>query len=263
MKAKTTGVYAIIALGALITLVFCFSRGSSVEAVYPVEHAKRTFFDRLCPRLTACFRAGSVAAENARLRREVAALSLATAENERLEQENARLRAALDYTLKTPETWLAASVLSRGGAASAVHRTLRVDKGSLAGVREGAVVMVPEGLVGRVLSVAPHTAEILLVTDPSLKVACEVVVPDGTRLRGILSGGSDERLVLKNLKTVAEIPPRSKVISSGLGGLFPAGIEVGTLLDSRLLDGVSRREGEVLPAVDFTTLEDVFIRREK
>jgi rod shape-determining protein MreC len=149
------------------------------------------------------------------------------------------------------------------GGGSGPRGALRVDKGSLAGVAEGAVVSVPEGLVGRVVSVTPHTCEILLVTDPSLKVACEVALPGGDFLRGTLAGGSDERLALRHILSKAEVPPRSPVFTSGLGGVFPKGIAVGTLLEVRQDRDSPRREGEVLPAVDFSTLKDVFIRRER
>jgi rod shape-determining protein MreC len=130
-------------------------------------------------------------------------------------------------------------------------------------VREGAIVVVPEGLVGRVESVTPHTAEIRLVTDPSLGVGCEVSLPGGGVLRGTLAGGTDERLVMKHILSAAEVPLRSPVFTSGLGGIYPKGIAVGTLLEVRKDSDSPRREGEVLPAVDFATLRDVFIRREK
>jgi 3-dehydroquinate synthetase len=62
-----------------------------------------------------------------------------------LAQENQRLRNALGYAAKTPGAWVPAAVISREGGAAAARNTIRVDKGSLAGVREGAVVTVPEG----------------------------------------------------------------------------------------------------------------------
>lgn len=122
--------------------------------------------------------------------------------------------------------------------------------------------MVPDGLVGRVIAVTPHTSEVLLLIDPTLKVACEVECA-GAVVRGISCGGTEDLLVLRHLSSEAEIPPRSQVLTSGLGGIFPKGLPVGTLLEVREDRGVSKREGEVQPAVDFTTLKDVFIRREK
>ena len=263
MKARTTGTYALIALGAVAAAVLCMSRAAGIEAVYPFERAWRIVCAKVGSRLSGAWRGAAASAENASLRREVAALALAREDLSRLEAENERLRRALGYSSAHRGEWLAAEVLSRGGERSCSKWLLRTDKGSLAGVREGAIVTVPDGLVGRVTSVTPHTSEVLLLADPSLKVACEVPLPGGGSLRGTLAGGTDERLVMRHILSKAEVPPRSQVFTSGLGGVFPRGIAVGTLLEVRSDRDSPRREGEMLPAVDFSTLKDVFIRREK
>ena len=252
MKARTTGAYVLIALGAVATAVVVFSRGTALEAVFPVERACRAFSGKVWSRVKGACRGAAASAENEALRREVAALALARDEAARLEAENARLRRVLGFTERNPEAWLAAEVLASSGSYGP-RRTLRVDKGSLSGVCEGAVVVVPEGLVGRVESVTPHTSG----------VGCEVSLPGGGALRGTLAGGTEERLVLKHILSAAEVPPRSPVYTSGLGGVYPKGIAVGTLLEVRNDSDSPRREGEVLPAVDFATLRDVFIRRER
>jgi rod shape-determining protein MreC len=130
-------------------------------------------------------------------------------------------------------------------------------------VVEGSVAVSPEGLVGRVNSVTPHTCEISLITDMSVKVACEIETIDPVRPRGILLGGDEDALRLGYLRNAQEVPARSRVLTSGLGGVFPKGLTVGTLLDVRKDDNGLACEGEVQPAVDFSTLEDVFIRRGK
>ncbi len=262
MKARTTGAYALIALGAVAVAVVAFSRGAALEALFPVERACRAFSDGAWSRLKGACHGAAAGAENVALRREVAALALVRDDAARLEAENERLRRALDYAKRSSGEWLAAAVLA-GGGASSPRRLLRTDKGSLAGVKPGAVVVVPEGLVGRVESVSPHTSEIRLVTDPALGVGCEVSLPGGGVLRGTLAGGTDERLALRHILSAAEVPPRSPVLTSGLGGVYPKGIAVGTLLEVRNDSDSPRREGEVLPAVDFATLRDVFIRREE
>ena len=259
MKAASSGSYTAIALAAAVTAVLVCWRPAAVEAVYPVERAKRAFSQRVWSRVVGMFSGASAKAENVRLRREVASLALVRVDMERLEAENARLRKALGYVTKEPARWMAAGVLSVGGGAAGAGDVIRVDKGSLAGVVDGAVVVVPEGLVGRVTAVTPHTSAVTLVTDASVKAACEVESGSG-ELRGILSGGSEDVLVLRHLSGAADVPPRARVLTSGRGGVFPRGIEVGTLLSVRDgADGLSR-EGEVLPSVDSSTLEDVFIR---
>lgn len=259
LKRKVNnGAMAVVACAAAALLLFCLFRGAGVEAAYPVENAKRTFTSRVLARLGGIFHASETAVENVRLRREVATLAMVQGENIRLEEENARLRAALDYVKNSPGKWVAASVLSEGGGAAAVRRTIRIGKGSLAGVEKGAVVAVPEGLVGRIVSVTPHTAEVLLIVDPSLKVSCIIEGERGAK--GILSGGTDDLLVMRHFSFGATLTPGARVFTSGLGGVFPSGILVGTLqTQSAPEDGALPRECEVRPSVDFANLEDVFV----
>jgi len=263
VKARTTGAFLAIVAAAIGALALVCFRSSSVEAVYPVEHAAEVVSAGLAARLCDLFRGRSVAAENRRLKRDIARLELRCGDLARLEAENARLRRALGYASRNPGAWLAAGVLSHGGGAVGSCDRLRVDKGSLAGVAEGAVVTVPEGLVGRVSSVTPHTAEVTLITDPSLKVACEIETRGSGRAYGILCGGGGDILVIRHLKNAESASPHSRVLTSGRGGVFPQGLEVGTLLDVRKDAGGLAREGEVLPPVVFSTLEDVFIRCER
>ena len=261
MKSKTTLTYLLIVLAAVGAFLTVGVRCVSSEAIYPVERIARLVKGSLKSRVVGFFKGARAEAENVVLRRSVASLAVLRSEVERLEAENARLRTALGYVAKRPSAYVAAGVLSRGGSAG-VRDLLRVDKGSLDGVRKGAVVVVPEGLVGLVAEVSPHTAQVAVLTDPSVKVACRVELPEGPGLTGILSGGTDEALRLRYLSNAGEALPRSRVLTSGRGGVFPPGIEIGTLLDVRQdAQGLSR-EGEVLPQVDYSTLEDVFIRRE-
>ncbi len=254
------GTLAIVAAATIAVLSFCIFRGAGVEAVYPVENAKRSIADRVLSRLGGVFHASETAAENVRLRREVATLAMVQGDNARLEEENARLRAALEYAEAAPGGWLAAPVISEGGGAAATRRTIRVGKGSFAGVEKGAVVAVPEGLVGRVVAVTPHTAEVLLIVDPALKVSCIIEGERGAK--GILSGGTDDLLVMRHFSFGATVTPGARVFTSGLGGVFPSGIVVGAIQrDYAPEDGATLRECTVRPAVDFSCLEDVFIRK--
>ena len=265
MKTNRTAVATALALAIAGVVALAVFREVSIEAVYPVERARLAFMRKVWTRMKGFFQGAAASAENGRLKRDIAALAMVMSENERLEAENARLRDALGYARRLKGTWIAAPVLSEGGAAAGVRQTIRVGKGSLAGVSEGQVVTVPEGLVGRVASVTPHTAEIRPITDPALKVSC-LVEGASRRATGILAGGTDDMLVLTHLTADVALPPRARVLTSGLGGVFPAGIAVGTFLSAvQNADGSAPgvRTGEVQPAVDFMALEDVFIRDEK
>jgi len=263
VNIKTTGGILIAALAAAVVVSLILFRSVAIEAAYPVERCKTVLCKGLRTRVGAWFRAQSVAGENVRLKREVASLALAIGDVERLETENARLRRALDYEAKMSERWIPAEVLSSGGASVGSRATVRVGKGTMDGIRKGAVVVVPEGLVGKVSAATPHTAEITLVTDPSVQVACEVESACVPKVLGVLAGCRGDSLVLRHLRNAVDVPPRSRVLTSGLGGIFPKGLEIGTLQLLRKDKNSLAVEGEVMPSVDFALLEDVFIRREK
>ena len=233
-----------VAIGALVLIGFCPSLVG--EAVYPLERI-RSFVRRVVRD-----------PENVRLRHEIAALSMLREDCSRLRAENAALRETLGYKARLPGAWEVAEVLSSGGGAAATRDVIRVGKGSLSGVCKGAAVAVPEGLVGRVVSVSPHTAEVLLLTDPSMRVSCRIATEEMASAHGILMGADSDRILLGHLSGAAALRPQAKVVTSGLGGIFPKDIRIGTLL--WVTNGVRGVEGEVLPSVDYATLEDVFIR---
>ena len=233
-----------VAIGTLVLIGFFPSIVG--ESVYPLERI-RSFVRRIVRD-----------PENVRLRREIAALSLLREDCSRLRAENAALRETLGYRARLPGAWEIAEVLSAGGGAAAIRDVIRVGKGSLAGIREGAAVVVPEGLVGRVASVSPHTAEVLLLTDPTMRVSCRIEADGDAVAHGILMGADSDRILLGHLSGATALRPHARVVTSGLGGVFPKDILIGTLL--LVTNGVRGVEGEVLPSVDFATLEDVFIR---
>ena len=262
MTSKTISGYVTIILATVLTVVLIVYRPFAVEAVYPIENAWRTLCNQVVVRIGGAFKGSAAAAENRRLKQQLSALSVIRIDMERLERENDELRKSLDFVRRQPGRWMAARVLSTGGASAATSKTIRTDKGSLDGVEKNSVVVVSDGLVGLVTAVSPHTCEVTFITDEAVKVACEIESPEGKGY-GILSGGGEEFLTLKHFKSAGEVLARSKVLTSGRGGMFPRGIEVGTFNGERRKADRLTCEGEVLPSVDFATLEDVFIRRER
>ena len=255
------------------------AKSAAAEVVLPAERAKAAVSRGFMARLRGVWRRAETGAENQRLKREVAMLAMVRQDNERTMAENSRLRKLLGYAPAGEGRWIFAPVLSHGGASGSM-RVIRAGRGSLDGVKANAAVAVPEGLVGRVASVSPHTCEILLLTDPTSNVACEIMPGDGRkgRIFGILSGTARspgggngilpltyavDPLLIRHLGADAEIPPRAPVVTSGRGGIFPPGLTVGYLLSSRVDSTGLERDGDVAPAVDFAGLEDVLIRHEK
>jgi rod shape-determining protein MreC len=120
-------------------------------------------------------------------------------------------------------------------------------------------VVTDEGLVGKTTTVSNTIAVVLLVTDENCKVAASV---EGTREQGIVSGervsgGLAPLLDLNFLTKQANLQPGQKAYTSGVGGVFPSGLFIGTVKSfrARELDG----QAKLAPAVDLSHLEDVFV----
>jgi rod shape-determining protein MreC len=174
-----------------------------------------------------------------------------------LEAENGRLRKALGYRQKAVFKLLPAQVIGR--SASTWFNQITIDRGSDDGVRKDMPVLTEEGLVGKTTVVSEHASVVILVSDENCKVGVTV---ENSRDQGILRGErtssvSTPLVSLVFLPAQANLRPGQKVITSGAGGVFPAGIMVGAVREFRVreLDGMAT----VVPAVDLATLQDVFV----
>ncbi|XHR27040.1 MAG: rod shape-determining protein MreC [Chthoniobacteraceae bacterium] len=174
-----------------------------------------------------------------------------------LEAENNRLRMALQYRERAVFQLVPARVIARD--ASSWWNTIKIDRGTADGLESDMPVLTESGLVGKTTSVAEHAATVLLISDENCRVASSI---EGTREQGIISGErgsgtSQPVLCMRFLSKTANLKPDQKVYSSGVGGVYPAGIFIGAIKEFRVreLDGFATLQ----PAVDLTTLEDVFV----
>ena len=250
-------------------------RALSHETLYPFDNLKLWFNRVVATRVQAMFHRAEYASRIRLLERNLAALQLEVSSSRELEAENDRLRKLLDFPPPPRTRWQAAPVLSHGGAAG-VWQSIRVGKGSLHGVKRGDPVVLPDCVVGRVAEVSAHTCDVMLLTDPNSRIAAELELhgEDVGTARGILYGGGTrsgtDDLSLKLLYVVEPLrlrylemefvpPPRTRVVTSGLGHVFPKGLTLGWLVDSQIDSTGLSREGEVVPAVDFASLTEVFL----
>jgi rod shape-determining protein MreC len=195
--------------------------------------------------------------ENQRLRRD---LSFLRQENNRLQedlQSVKRVQKLASLQAQYSPT-VVANVFARD--LSSWFKTVLVDKGEKEGVSKDMAVAVGEGLVGRVIEVFPNTAKVLLITDPNSAVD---VIVQRTRAQGIMEGRVDEFCILKYMKKSDEVQVGDKIITSGLGGIFPKGLLTGTVTKvERKRPGIFQYV-EVVPTADLSRLEEVVILNEE
>ena len=123
-------------------------------------------------------------------------------------------------------------------------RTVTINRGKIDQIEPDMPVVTDEGLVGKTTTVADNISIVLLVSDENCRVACSV---EGTREQGIVSGervtGSVSPLLdLNFLSKQADLRTGAKVYTSGVGGVFPSGLLVGTVQSFKVreLDGQAR-----------------------
>ncbi|MBK5927218.1 rod shape-determining protein MreC [Rhodobaculum claviforme] len=160
--------------------------------------------------------------QNQELRRELQQMRAWREAALQLEQQNARLLELNQVRLDPRLTHLTGVVLADSG--SPFRRSVLLNVGARDGIRDGWAVMDGLGLVGRVSGVGSQTARVILVTDSNSRVPV-VIQPSGQR--AILAGDNGPLPPVDFLESPEQVRPGDRVVTTGDGGVFPAGLLVG------------------------------------
>ena len=192
--------------------------------------------------------------ENQALKKELQELKLQMNRYREADLANQRLRALLNFKKSIATPLLPAQLVAFDP--SGWFQTILIDKGRNDGVVRDMAVVSAEGLVGRVIGVSNHHAKVLLIIDGNSAVDAYI---QRSRARGVLVGLGRELCLLKYVQRNEDVQVGDKVISSGMGGVFPKGLLVGTVQEVvRGSSGLFQRV-EVEPAVNFSRLEEVMV----
>ena len=169
--------------------------------------------------------------------------------------ENYRLSHLLEMRSRVGTEALAAKVI--GKDATNWFRTILIDRGANEGIQRHMAVVTTEGLVGRVVDVTAIAARVQLITDPESTVG---ILIQRSRIAGIAAGSQEGTVQIKYLPLMADVVAGDRVITSGMGGIFPKGIPLGRILRvSRPTNGALFQETWVQPLPDFSRLEEVAV----
>jgi rod shape-determining protein MreC len=187
------------------------------------------------------------------------------AENSRLETEIIELQqqlsetrilsALVDFARVHPENqYVAVSVI--GQDPSPFVKYVIINRGSDYGLRRGMPVVTSQGLAGRVSAVTSGAGRVELITDPisSVNVRLE---PSGSQ--GVLVGSITGELSLEMLPQSASIQVGDLVLTSGLGGNYPANILIGQIAGVRKRETDLFQSASVQPVVDFSALQILLV----
>lgn len=193
-------------------------------------------------------------------------------QNSALEAENSRLQVQIvelqqqvteaqllstlvDYERRHVENqYIAASVIARD-VSPFMHYVI-IDRGSDDGLRKGMPVITQQGLVGSIAAVTAGAARVQLINDPGSSIN---VILQQTDVEAVLNGQITGEIQLNMISQNATVQPGDLVMTSGLGGNYPANIVIGQVVTIRNEASSLFQTASVQPAVDFSQLEIVLI----
>ncbi len=171
-----------------------------------------------------------------------------------LKSENERLRAMLDFKGEhTDFKLIPARLLSQD--ITNVFKTVVIDRGGKSGFFANMAVVSPLGMLGRTLTVSPHTSQVLLITDPNSAVPAII---EETRVKGIVKGTGTNMLSLEYVRTTELVQVGSIVVTSGLEGIFPKGLRIGRIAEIKRDPHKIFIKIMVSPCVEMSKIEGVF-----
>lgn len=166
--------------------------------------------------------------------------------------EAQRLRTLLEFKNRLPIPSVAAEVIasSPGENSNAIY----IDKGKDSGLTADLAVMTPEGIVGKIIAVFPHTAQVLLITDPLSGVGC---ILQKSRIQGALKGAGRDLSELNYIMNDQQVATGELVLTSGLDQIYPKGLLVGRVAETSA--GNIYKKIVVRPSARLDQLESVLV----
>ena len=196
-----------------------------------------------------------VRAQNQRLQLELDRMRLEEASLAENARQNMRLQKLFAFQQQYVSKTVAAHVIGTSGAE--ISRVLYIDKGSADGIHTDMPVITPDGVVGKIRDVFPHTAQVLEMNDQSSGLG---VILTQTRLRGILRGTASGQTEIIDILPDEHIQPGEQVVTSGGDRVYPPGLPVGAV--DRVVNDPDRTPYVAIlihPDVNLSRLDEVLV----
>ncbi len=160
----------------------------------------------------------------------------------------------LTYQQTAPMKTVPARIIGRN--VSNWYRAVIINKGQQDGIEQEMGVITEAGVVGRVIRVNPRTAVVLLLTDPNVAVTAMI---QKSRDEGIIQGTPQGAIQMKYLPPLSPVEVGDRIVTSGLAGDFPRGLQIGKIQSLIKADTDLFQAAEIIPIVDFAKLEGVLV----
>lgn len=225
--------------------------------VMPIQNGMTYIKNKISGNSTFFQDISNLKAENEQLKEENSSLEKQLRELENIKSENETLKEYLDLTEKYGEyKTIPAYIINKD--ISNYAKTIVINIGSNDGVEENMTVIGDEGLVGHVISVTESTAKVQTIIDTSSSVSASMST---TKEAIVCKGTLEEKSALKAMyiPTESNIIQGDSIETSGLGGIYPKGIHVGSIQKVVNTKNATDRYAIVQTAVDFDKLDTVLV----
>jgi rod shape-determining protein MreC len=198
--------------------------------------------------------------ENKELKSRMEDLVSLEAQVQELKKDNEELRDILgeEETLRDYEP-LQATVIGRNP--DRWHEMIIIDKGKINGIKKNMAVVTAHGLIGKVKNVNQFSSTVQLLSAMDPKNRISAIIQGDTNVFGLVEGFDKEKkaLLVKTIPSGVEIKKGQNVITSGLGGVFPQGLQIGTVIEVKPDQFGLNQTALVKPGADFYDLENIIV----
>ncbi|KAA3661281.1 MAG: rod shape-determining protein MreC [Calditrichaeota bacterium] len=189
-----------------------------------------------------------------KLRHRTSYLLLENSQLRKAALENHRLRRMLDFKETSRHKLVAATVIARDQ--DPVVRSVVIDVGEKDGLKKDDPVILPAGIVGKLLRTGESTSLVQLYTDHNFRLACKI---QRSRVNGLFQQKDSKTSVLTQIPKNADIRVGDLVVTSGYSYIFPAELQTAKVIDIKTDLPSLFKTVIVEPFVDVTKIENVFV----
>ncbi|MFR0921591.1 MAG: rod shape-determining protein MreC [Clostridia bacterium] len=265
-KNKKGGLLGIVITIVVLILIVIFSNREANTSffenvanklVMPIQNGLTYLKNRVSGNSTFFTDISNLKSENQDLKEKNSQLEQSLRELENIKTENETLKEYLGLTEKYGEyKTVPGYVIDK--EISNYSKTIIINIGKNDGIEVNMTVIADEGLVGHVVSVTDNTAKVQTIVDTSSSISCLMSTnKDSIICKGTLSSNSELKAMY--IPTDANLVQGDSVDTSGLGGIYPKGIHVGSIKKIVSTKNITDRYALVETAVDFDKLNTVLV----
>lgn len=265
-KSRKSGIVGIIITIIILILIVIFSNGNkntsfienaASNLVMPIQNGLTYLKNKISGNSTFFTDISNLKQENEELKQKNSELEQSLRELENIKTQNETLKEYLNLTEKYGEyKTIPGYVINKD--ISNYSKTVVINIGKDDGVEKNMTVIGDEGLVGHVISVTNNTAKVQTIIDTASAVSA---VMSTTKESIVCKGTLDEKSSLKAMyiPTNQNIIQGDSVETSGLGGIYPKGIHIGTVKKVTNTQNITDRYAIIETAIDFDKLDTVLV----